>query len=90
MRENRWVRYEEHVETWAQRWSQPHASTPSLKDLLRLKRLVGNDERAMVMVDVEADDISAIIHIVCVELVKKQMVNLEKGECGLYLLKSHL
>ena len=37
------------------------------------------------MVDVEADDISAIIHLVCVELVKKQMVTLEKGECGPYL-----
>ena len=53
---------------------------------MRLKRLVGNEERAMVMVDVEADDISAIIHLICVELVKKQMVNLEQGECGVHLL----
>ena len=78
------------MEPWAQRWSQPHASTPSLEDLLRLKRLLANGTRAALITDVEAEDIGAVIHLVCVELVKRQTVDLETGAYALFVDEDEL
>ena len=79
METNRWIRYEEHVEPFSNRWSQPHASTPDLSSLIRLKRMLSNEEHALVVTDVEVDNLYGLVHSVCVELVRKRVVDLEQG-----------
>ena len=73
---NRWIRYEEHLENWSHRWSQPHASTPDLQQVLRVKRLF---LKTHFLMGVEADSLFGLIHHCCVELVKDKVLTLEEG-----------
>ncbi|CAG5130389.1 unnamed protein product, partial [Candidula unifasciata] len=83
----RWIKFEEDVEEGAERWGKPHVASLSFHSLLELRRGL---ERGTLLLDLEANDLTSIIHSVVENLVIRDLVEEEvKGKLLRTLLLKH-
>ncbi|KAK3742816.1 hypothetical protein RRG08_064215 [Elysia crispata] len=83
----RWIKFEEDVEEGAERWGKPHVASLSFHSLLELRRGL---EKGTVLLDLEATDLTSIIHNVVENMVIRDLVEEEvKGQLLRTLLLKH-
>ncbi|XP_059167054.1 anion exchange protein 3-like isoform X2 [Physella acuta] len=83
----RWIKFEEDVEEGAERWGKPHVASLSFHSLLELRRGL---ENGTVLLDLEATDLTSIIHNVTENMVIRDLVEEEvKGKLLRTLLLKH-
>ncbi|BFZ21740.1 hypothetical protein BsWGS_24779 [Bradybaena similaris] len=83
----RWIKFEEDVEEGAERWGKPHVASLSFHSLLELRRGL---ERGTLLLDLEATDLTSIIHSVVENMVIRDLVEEEvKGKLLRTLLLKH-
>ncbi|XP_055870394.1 anion exchange protein 2-like isoform X2 [Biomphalaria glabrata] len=83
----RWIKFEEDVEEGADRWGKPHVASLSFHSLLELRRGL---ENGTVLLDLEASDLTSIIHNVVENMVIRDLVEEEvKGKLLRTLLLKH-
>ncbi|CAG0884444.1 unnamed protein product [Cyprideis torosa] len=71
----RWIKYEENLEEGSNKWGPPHMSTLSFHSLLNLRKCL---EQGVVLLDMEADDFSTIVHRVADQMVISDQLHLEQ------------
>ncbi|GFN95656.1 Anion exchange protein [Plakobranchus ocellatus] len=83
----RWIKFEEDVEEGAERWGKPHVASLSFHSLLELRRGL---EKGTLLLDLEATDLTSIIHNVVENMVIRDLVEEEvKGQLLRTLLLKH-
>ncbi|KAK3587039.1 hypothetical protein CHS0354_008062 [Potamilus streckersoni] len=70
----RWIKFEEDVEEGAERWGKPHVASLSFHSLLELRRGL---EQGALLLDLEASDLSSIVHNVVENMVIHDQIRVE-------------
>ncbi|XP_070187695.1 band 3 anion transport protein-like isoform X2 [Littorina saxatilis] len=83
----RWIKFEEDVEEGAERWGKPHVASLSFHSLLELRRGL---EQGVLLLDLEASDLPAIVNAVVDRLIVNDMLyEADRGHLMRTLLLKH-
>ncbi|XP_308789.5 anion exchange protein 3 [Anopheles gambiae] len=68
----RWIKYEENLEEGADRWGRPHVAALSFHSLLNLRHCL---ETGVVLMNLEANDLSIVAHRVVEQMVARELIH---------------
>nr|VZI15321.1 unnamed protein product [Spirometra erinaceieuropaei] len=82
----RWIKFEEEVEEYADRWSKPHVAVQSLMSVFEVRSCLA---KAVMLLDLEATTLESICETVCERLVRKKQLASDLMEQTKNLLHLH-